>query len=137
MKEEGSSPKNQDFYTVERLNDIVILRLGKNFLFESIARAINHPVLDVFDDISENRDIKVLIITNCPEKTTGDEYIDFCKHAIAEKFESKSIYRMCNFFDQKGVEPFFSARCWDTPKPASCSCQTKIYPPWMPWNWVL
>ena len=100
MKEEGSSPKNQDFYTVERLDDIVILRLGKNFLFESIARAINHPVLDVFDDISENRDIKVLVITNCPEKTLGDEYIDFCKHAIAERFEGKSIYRMCNFFDQ-------------------------------------
>ena len=75
MKEERASPKIQDFFTVERLEHIAILKLGKNFLFESIARAINHPVLDVFDEISKNRDIKVLIITNCPEKTAGDEYV--------------------------------------------------------------
>jgi hypothetical protein len=50
MKEERASPKIQDFFTVERLEHIAILKLGKNFLFEFIGRAINHPVLDVFCD---------------------------------------------------------------------------------------
>jgi enoyl-CoA hydratase/carnithine racemase len=100
MKEETTSDENMDFYRVEQLNDVAILRFGKNFLFEAIDRAVNNPLLDVFDDISKNDEVKVLAITNCPEKTGGDEYIDFCQHAIATEFDCKSIYRMCNVFDQ-------------------------------------
>jgi 2-(1,2-epoxy-1,2-dihydrophenyl)acetyl-CoA isomerase len=100
MKEETTSDENKDFYRVERINDVAVLRLGKNFLFEAIALAINNPLLDVFDNISKNVGVKVLVITNCPEKTGGDEYIDFCQHAIATEFDCQSIHRMCNFFDQ-------------------------------------
>lgn len=100
MKAETTSNENQNFYLVERLDDITILRLGKDFLFESIDRAINHPLLDVFDDISKNDEAKVLVITNCPEKTVGDEYIGFCRQVVATEFDCKSIHRMCNFFDQ-------------------------------------
>jgi enoyl-CoA hydratase/carnithine racemase len=100
MKAETTSGASQDFYLVERLDDITILKLRKNFLFDSIDRAINHPLLDVFDDISKNDGVKVLVITNCPEKTVGDEYIDFCRHVIATESDCQSIYRMCNFFDQ-------------------------------------
>ena len=100
MKDETIADEKQDFYLVERMDDLVILRLGKNFLFESIALAINNPLLDVFDHISKNDEVKVLVIINCPEKTGNDEYIDFCQDAIATEFDFKSIHRMCNFFDQ-------------------------------------
>jgi len=100
MKKETASDKNQDFYLVERHDDITILRLGKNFLFESIERAVNNPLLDFFDHVSKNDAIKVLLITNCPEKIGSDEYIDFCRCTMATEFDCKSIHRMCNVFDQ-------------------------------------
>jgi enoyl-CoA hydratase/carnithine racemase len=100
MKDENTTDVKQDFYLVERLDDVAIIRLGKNFLFESIDRAVKHPLLNVFDDISKNDEVKVLVITNCPEKTVGDEYIAFCQQAIATEFDFKSIHRICNVFDQ-------------------------------------
>ena len=100
MKDETITDEKQDFYLVEKLDDFVILRLGKNFLFEAIALAVNNPLLEDFDHISRNDEIKVLVIMNCPEKTGSDEYIDFCQNAIATEFDCKSIHRMCNFFDQ-------------------------------------
>jgi 2-(1,2-epoxy-1,2-dihydrophenyl)acetyl-CoA isomerase len=100
MKDETITDEKQDAYLVERLDDLVMLRLGKNFLFEAIALATNNPLLDLFDDISKNDEAKVLVIANCPEKTGSDEYIDFCQHSVATEFDFKSIHRMCNFFDQ-------------------------------------
>ena len=64
MKDKTIVDEKQDFYLVERLDDVVILRLGINFLFEAIDRAMNNPLLDVFDDISKSDEIKVLMITN-------------------------------------------------------------------------
>ncbi len=48
MKDETITDEKKDFYLVERLDDKTILRLGKNFLFEAIDRAIHNPLLDVF-----------------------------------------------------------------------------------------
>ena len=62
MKPETSSYERQDFYLLKRFDDIAMLKLGKNFLFESIDRAIENPLLDVFDHIAENDKIKVLVI---------------------------------------------------------------------------
>ena len=100
MKDETIADEKQDFYLVEKLDDLAIIRLGKNFFFEAIALAVNNPLLDAFDHISKNDEVKALVITNCPEKTGSDEYIDFCQNAIATEVDCKSIHRMCNFFDQ-------------------------------------
>jgi hypothetical protein len=47
MKREKSSYERQDFYWLKRFDDIAMLKLGKNFLFESIDLAIENPLLDV------------------------------------------------------------------------------------------
>lgn len=100
MRNEMTTEEQQHFYRVEKLEDLVILRLGKNFLFEAIDLAANKRLLDVFDSISRNNEVKVLVITNCLEKTGSNEYIDFCQHAIDTELDCRSIHRMCNFFDQ-------------------------------------
>jgi enoyl-CoA hydratase/carnithine racemase len=100
MKDKTISDEKPDFYQVERLDDIAILRLGKNFLFESIDRAGKHPLLDLLDHISKSDEVKVLVVTNCPEKTGSIEYIDFCQNAMATELDCNSIHRMCNVFDQ-------------------------------------
>lgn len=100
LKRKASAEIIPDFYLLERRNDIVILRLGKNFLFETINHALKHPLMDVFDSIFENDDIGVLMITNCPEKTGCDDYINFCRHVITTEYDGMTIHRMCNVVGQ-------------------------------------
>lgn len=100
MKPASVPDEKSDFYRVERRDDVAILRLGKNFLFEAIEVALHNPLLDVVDDISKNDDISVVVIINCAEKTGGDDYACFCRQTIDTEFDYRSIHRMCNFFDQ-------------------------------------
>lgn len=58
MKAETTFHERQDFYLLKRFDDVAVLKFGKNFLFESIDRAIDNPLLDVLDHIAENDKIK-------------------------------------------------------------------------------
>ena len=87
-------------YTLKRYKDIAILRLGKDFLFELIDLSVSNRLLDIFERISQSREIKVLVIMNCPEKMGGEQYIDFCRQATSARADHKTIHRVCNIFDQ-------------------------------------
>ena len=100
MKAETTSKKKQGFYSFESRDDIALLKLGKNFLFESIDLSGSNRLFDVIDKISKSDAIKALIIINCSEKIGCEEYIDFCRHAIDTEFDRRSIQIMCNVFDQ-------------------------------------
>ena len=100
MKGETTYKEKQDFFSLERRDDIALLKLGKNFLFESMDLSVSNRLLDVIDQISKSDAIKVIVIINCPEKIACEEYIDFCRHAIDNEFDCRSIQLMCNFFDQ-------------------------------------
>ena len=58
MKVEKTSYEMREFYLLKRFDDIAMLKLGKNFLFDSIDLAFTNPLLDVFDDNAENDKIK-------------------------------------------------------------------------------
>ncbi|MGD8523473.1 MAG: enoyl-CoA hydratase/isomerase family protein [Desulfobacterales bacterium] len=100
MKGATTSKEKQGFFSLERRDDIALLKLGKNFLFESMDLSISSRLFDVIDLISENDAIKALAFINCPEKIACEEYIDFCRHTIATEFDCRSIQIMCNVFDQ-------------------------------------
>ncbi|MEJ2166898.1 MAG: enoyl-CoA hydratase/isomerase family protein [Desulfobacterales bacterium] len=100
MKAGTTSYERRDFYLLKRFDDIAMLKLGKNFLFESIDRAIESPLLDVFDRIARNDKIKVLVIMNCFEQIGCEKYIDFCRQVLNSENDRKSIQIMCNVFDQ-------------------------------------
>jgi 2-(1,2-epoxy-1,2-dihydrophenyl)acetyl-CoA isomerase len=100
MKIKTISYECQDFYSLKQNDDVAVLKLGKNFLPSAIDQAIENPLLDVFDHIVENNEIKVLVIMNCQEKMGREEYIDYCRQVIANEFDCRSIQRMCHVFDQ-------------------------------------
>jgi enoyl-CoA hydratase/carnithine racemase len=100
MNAESTSKKKQGFYALERRNDVGILRLGKNFLFESMDLSFGNRMLDVIDRISKNDAIKALIIINSPQKIGCEEYIDFCRRAIDNESDHRSLQILCNVFDQ-------------------------------------
>ena len=100
MKAETTPYNRQGFYLLKRFGDIAMLKLGKNFLFESIDRAIENPLLDVFDHIAQNDKIKVLVIMNCVEQIGCEKFIDFCRQVLELETDRRSIQSMCHVFDQ-------------------------------------
>ena len=104
MEEETTLEVRQGCYTLSKSGDIAMLRLGKDFLFESIDLSVSNHLFDVFELISQSNEIKILAILNCPEKIGCEEYIDFCRQAINSEVDRKSIHRMCNIFDRLILE---------------------------------
>ncbi len=100
MVVEMTSHKRQGFYSLKRYDDVAVLKLGKNFLSNAIDLAIENPLLDVFDHIAKNDEIKVVVIMNCLEQIGSEGYIDFCRQALDDEVDRRSIQRMCNVFDQ-------------------------------------
>ena len=104
MKEETTLEDKQGSYTLSKSGDIAILRLGKDFLFESINLSIANHLFDVVELISQSNEIKVLVILNCQDKIGCEEYIHFCRQSISAEVDHKSILRMCNIFDRLILE---------------------------------
>jgi enoyl-CoA hydratase/carnithine racemase len=100
MKAKTTSYEIQDFYMLKRHGDVAVLKLGKNFLANTIDLAINNPLMDTFDHIAEADGIKVLVIMNCIEQIGGEEFIDFYRQVCSAEVDRRSIQRMCNSFDQ-------------------------------------
>jgi 2-(1,2-epoxy-1,2-dihydrophenyl)acetyl-CoA isomerase len=100
MKPETTSYESQDFYSLKRFDDIALLKLGKNFLFNAIEFAVENPLLDVLGRIADSGKIKVLVIMNCIEQIGCERYADFCRQVLESETDRRSIQRMCHFFDQ-------------------------------------
>jgi len=104
MEEETTLKDQQGCYTLSKSGDIAILRLGKDFLLESIDLSGANRLFEVIELISQSNEIKVLVVLNCPEKIGCEEYIDFCRQAINAEVDRKSIHRLCNIFDRLILE---------------------------------
>ena len=94
------SYERQGFYSLKQFDDVATLKLGKDFLSNAIDLALKNSLVDVFDHIAENDEIKTLVIMNCQEKIGCEGYIDFYRQVMANEFDRRSIQRMCNIFDQ-------------------------------------
>jgi 2-(1,2-epoxy-1,2-dihydrophenyl)acetyl-CoA isomerase len=92
--------EKQGFYSLKQLDDFATLKLGKNFLSNTIDLATKNSLFDVFDHISDNNEIKVLVIMNCLDQIGCEDYIDFCRQVLNTEYDRRSIQRMCNIFDQ-------------------------------------
>lgn len=100
MSVETTSYERQGFYSIKQFDDVATLKLGKNFLPNAIDQAIENPLLDIFDHIARNDEIKVLVILNCAEQIGCEGYIDFFRQVFDAEFDRRSVQRMCNVFDQ-------------------------------------
>ena len=54
MKAQAASKEAQSFYALERRDDIALLKLGDNFLFESIDLSVGNRLFDAIDQISKS-----------------------------------------------------------------------------------
>jgi 2-(1,2-epoxy-1,2-dihydrophenyl)acetyl-CoA isomerase len=100
MVSETTLEDQQGCYTLSESGNIATLRLGKDFLFESIDLSIANRLFEAIGLISQSNELQALVILNCPGKIGCEEYIDFCRQAINAEVDRKSIHRMCNIFDR-------------------------------------
>ena len=59
--------KECEFFTAERLDEIVILRLKENLLFRATDLSERDKVIDYLDQVSITDSIKVVVFMSSPE----------------------------------------------------------------------
>ena len=100
MNKEISIGKSWDFQSLTLNNGVVSITLGSNFLFDLINLSVSNQLIELFDCISKNDKIRILVIKNSPGKVDCKGYIEFCRNVISTESDRKSIHRMCNSFDR-------------------------------------
>ena len=100
MIEKMNLDEECEFFTAERLNEIVMLRLKENLLFRATDLSVRDKVLDYLDGVSRTDSIKVVVIISSPEARGSEEYFDFYHRVLTSKFDDKDFHRLHNVFTQ-------------------------------------
>ncbi len=89
-----------EFFTAERLDEIVILRLKENLLFRATDLSERDKVIDYFDQVSITDSIKVVVFMSSPEVKGSEEYFDFYHRILSSRLYDKDVHRLHNVFTQ-------------------------------------
>jgi 2-(1,2-epoxy-1,2-dihydrophenyl)acetyl-CoA isomerase len=100
MEKKGNLDKECEFFTVERLDDIVMLRLKENLLFRATDLSERDRVIDYLDQISITDSIKVVIVMSSQEVKGSEEYFDFYHRVLSSKLYGNDVHRLHNVFTQ-------------------------------------
>ncbi|HUV79062.1 MAG TPA: enoyl-CoA hydratase/isomerase family protein [Desulfobacterales bacterium] len=100
MIEKMNLDEECEFFTAERLDEIVILRLKEDLLFRATDLSVRDKVLDYLERVSRTDSIKVVVIISSPKATGSEEYFDFYHRVLTSKFDDKYVHRLHNVFAQ-------------------------------------
>lgn len=100
MVEKVNLDKECEFFTAEKLDEVVILRLKENLLFRATDLNVRDEVLDYFDQVSTADSIKVVVIMGSPEVKGSQEYFDFYRRVLSSRLFEKDVHRLHNVFTQ-------------------------------------
>ena len=100
MKKKVNLDEEFEFFTAEKLDEIVILRLKENLLFRATDLFVRDKVLDYFDHISITDSIKIVVIMSSPEVKGSEEYFDFYHRILSSRLFEKDVHRLHNVFTQ-------------------------------------
>jgi 2-(1,2-epoxy-1,2-dihydrophenyl)acetyl-CoA isomerase len=100
MAKKVALEKECEFFTAERLDEIVILRLKENLLFRATDLSERDKVIDYLDQVSITDAIKVVVFMSSPECKGSEEYFDFYHRALSSRLYDKDVHRLHNVFAQ-------------------------------------
>src|SRR5210317_951616 len=92
--------KECEFFTAERLDEIVILRLKENLLFRATDLSERDKVIDYLDQVSITDSIKIVVFMSSPGVKGSEEYFDFYHRALSSRLHDKDVHRLHNVFTQ-------------------------------------
>jgi 2-(1,2-epoxy-1,2-dihydrophenyl)acetyl-CoA isomerase len=100
MAKKVALEKECEFFTSERLDEIVILRLKENLLFRATDLNERDKVIDYLDQVSITDSIKVVVFMRSPGLKGSEEYFDFYHRALSSRLYGKDVHRLHNVFTQ-------------------------------------
>lgn len=100
MNETIHLDKECEFFTAEKLDDIIVLRLKENLLFPATDLSERDKVIDYLDEISIMNSIKIVLIVNSPEVKGSEEYFDFYRRALSSRSYENDVHKLHNVFAQ-------------------------------------
>ena len=89
-----------EFFSSERNDEIVILRLKENLLFRATDLIERDKVIDFIDQVSITDSIKVILFMSSPEVKGSEEYFDFYHRVFSSRMYDKDVHRLHNVFTQ-------------------------------------
>ena len=100
MKVNVNLDEECEFFTAEKLDEVIILRLKENLLFRATDLGERDKVIDYLDQISMTDAIKVVVIMSSPEVKGSEEYFDFYHRVLSSRLYDKDVHRLHNVFTQ-------------------------------------
>jgi enoyl-CoA hydratase/carnithine racemase len=100
MAEKIALDEEVEFFSAERSDDVIILRLKQNLLLRATDLRVRDKVLDYLDRVSKTDAIKVVVIMSAPETRGSEEYFDFYHRVLTSKIDDKDVHRLHNVFSQ-------------------------------------
>ncbi|MBL7180226.1 MAG: enoyl-CoA hydratase/isomerase family protein [Pseudomonadota bacterium] len=89
-----------DFFSAERIEEIIVLKLKENLMFLAADLSSRDMVMDYLDRVSEDGSIKVVVMVSSLEKKGSEEYFDFYRKVLTVKSDRKDVHRLHNVFTQ-------------------------------------
>jgi enoyl-CoA hydratase/carnithine racemase len=100
MKQTEASHREFQLFDESKDHDIAILRFNENLLFNIQDLEVRDILLDYFDAVSQDSDVKVVVIIPFQESECRLKYMQFYKNIIANKYDQNAIYRLYNVINQ-------------------------------------
>jgi len=89
-----------EFFSTETVEDIILLRFKKDLLVRTTDLQTTETLFKFIGRISNQVDIKVVVIINSPQKTGCEEYIEFYRKVYESKLGQYAMQRLYNSVDQ-------------------------------------
>jgi enoyl-CoA hydratase/carnithine racemase/nucleotide-binding universal stress UspA family protein len=89
-----------DFFSAARHQNVVLLHFHENLLLHAANLNARDKLLDYLEQVSNTRDINVLVFIGSEQKTGRDEYMGFYNQILDEQIDRHSIHKMFNAIDQ-------------------------------------
>jgi len=89
-----------EFFSAETVEDIILLRFKKDLLVRTTDLQTTETLFKFIGRISNQVDIKVVVIINSPQKTGCEEYIEFYRKVYESKLGQYAMQRLYNSVDQ-------------------------------------
>ena len=100
MKKKAGFGEVLDFFSTERIDDVVIIHFKGNFLLSATDLNARDSLLGVLDRIERSDSIKIVTIVSPLEKIGRQELFEFYFHIFKLKMGIGAIHRMLNIVDQ-------------------------------------
>ena len=100
MHKVSSFQVEYDFFSGEREESMVWIRLKENLIQRATHLDAKNILFDYLDLIAKSDEVKVLIITGSPRKAGREEYISFYRQMLKVDFDARDLARLYNAVNQ-------------------------------------